>query len=150
MKIAVASPLPVKLYQLHVPLPETEPDLIQSQIRFFFLYRKKSWNYVRKQGQFQLLFFMRFLAQTFCGCSRSPGCRKGQSYRSIIGYRSENITTKEYVKGLYFLQRACRAFSDFSGVRRFSTCNRNSRNFASRYRISASACFSVIQCISFL
>ena len=37
-------------------MPETEPDLIQSQIRFFFLYRKKSWNYGRKQGQFQLLF----------------------------------------------------------------------------------------------
>ena len=59
-------------------------------------------------------------------------------------------TSRLYVKGLYFLQSACRAFSDSSGVRRFSSCNRNSRNFASRYRISASACFSVIQCISFL
>ena len=29
---------------------ETEPDLIQSQIRFFFLYRKKSWNYAREWG----------------------------------------------------------------------------------------------------
>ena len=53
---AVASLFPVKLYLLHVPLPETEPDLIQSQIRFFFLYRKNSWNYAREWGQFQLLF----------------------------------------------------------------------------------------------
>ena len=38
------------LVQIQPPQPETEPDLIQSQIRFFFLYRKKSWNYARKWG----------------------------------------------------------------------------------------------------
>ena len=31
----------------HGPYSETEPDLIESQIRFFFLYRKKSWNDTR-------------------------------------------------------------------------------------------------------
>ena len=31
-----------------ISLTETEPDLIQSQIRFFFLYHKKSWNYARE------------------------------------------------------------------------------------------------------
>ena len=64
--------------------------------------------------------------------------------------QKELFTKYACVKGLYFLQSDCRAFSDSSGVRRFSSCNRNSRNFASRYRISPSACFSVIQCISFL
>ena len=34
--------------QIRPPQPETEPDLIQSQTRFFFLYRKKSWNYTRE------------------------------------------------------------------------------------------------------
>ena len=48
----------------------------------------------------------------------------------------------------------CQGFSVF-GKRRFVNTqgydpNRNSRNLANRYRISASACFSVIQCISFL
>ena len=40
LQSAVASPFSVKLYQLIVGSTETEPDLIQSQIRFFFLYRK--------------------------------------------------------------------------------------------------------------
>ena len=36
------------MQQHGVETAETEPDLMQSQIRFFFLYRKKSWNYARK------------------------------------------------------------------------------------------------------
>lgn len=38
----------IKLYQRRSYYAETEPDLIQSQIRFFFLYHKKSWNYARE------------------------------------------------------------------------------------------------------
>jgi hypothetical protein len=36
------------------------------------------------------------------------GCRKGQSYRSIIGYRSDNITTKD---APYFSGRLATCYS---------------------------------------
>ena len=45
---AVAQLYPDEFYQHDVGSTEQKPDLIQSQIRFSFLYHEKSWNYTRE------------------------------------------------------------------------------------------------------